>query len=115
MTIEELHSPEPQRSIFRRRLRIPSLAELCWQEENWVSGERELSFRAGGRRSANLRRTLAGAARRGRRATGAGAGNTSYPPASVRRRRPRWRRYVMNELFSTICRRIAEAAEEETG
>ena len=114
MTIEDIQSPEPQRRIFWRRLRIPSLAELRWQEEERVTGDRELSFHA----VAGDLRIFAGCWRALPNGDGAQlalaleydipAGDGPPAPAALVR-------YVMNELFTTICRRIVEAAEEEAG
>lgn len=45
-TVDEVHSPEPSRWLFRRRVTIPNMANLCWQELSWAEREGELRFQA---------------------------------------------------------------------
>lgn len=111
IAVEEVHAPAPGCWSFVRRLEIPNLAPLCWREENQVTGERELSFKAV---EGDLRcfagRWLV---------TGNDGGATlelalEYEvPESIGAQVPAMlAQYVMSELFKAVCRRVKEAVEE---
>jgi len=114
IAVADLQSPAPGRWSFRRQLSIPNLAPLCWREEDRVTGERELSFRAvEGDLSCFTGRWLV---------TGNGGGAMldlalEYEvPESISAQVPEGlARYVMSELFKAVCCRVKEAAEEEAG
>ena len=112
IAVDEIQSPAPGHWSFQRRLEIPNLAQLCWREENRVTGERELSFQAvEGDLQCFTGRWLV---------TGNGGGATlelvlEYEvPESIGAQIPAGlAQYVMNELFKSICNKIKEAAEGE--
>jgi len=112
IAVEDMRAAAPGSWSFLRRLAIPTLAPLCWREENRVTGERELSFQAveGDLRCFTGRWLV----------TGNGAGAVlelalEYEvPDAVGAQVPEGlARYVMNELFKSVCNRVKEAAEGE--
>ena len=112
VALEEIEEPEPGTTRFRRELAMPNLPPLRWREEDRVTGERELSFRA---LEGDLR-TFAGRWR----VSGDAQGSTlelsldyEVPPAFMQLAPEPLARMVMEETLRSICRRIKEAAEEE--
>lgn len=113
IAVEEIQSPAPGSWSFQRRLNIPNLASLSWREENRVTGERELSFQAvEGDLQCFTGRWLV---------TGNGGGallelalEYEVPEAVGTQIPDGLARYVMGELFKSICIRVKEAAEEES-
>ena len=112
IALEEVQSPVPGCWSFWRRLSIPNLAPLCWREENRVTGEHELSFQAvEGDLLCFTGRWMV---------TGDGGGallelalEYEVPDAIGAQVPEGLAHYVMNELFTSICRRVKEAAEQE--
>jgi ribosome-associated toxin RatA of RatAB toxin-antitoxin module len=114
IAVEEMQAPAPGSWSFRRRLEIPNLAALCWREENRVTGERELSFQAveGDLQCFTGRWLVSG--------NGGGAVlelalDYEVPDAVGAQIPEGLARYVMNELFKSVCNRVKEAAEGEAG
>jgi len=112
ISVDALESPEPGRWLFWRRLAVPTLASLAWREENRVTGECTLAFRAV---EGDLH-TFAG-----RWLVTAEGGDAvlhlalEYEiPAAVAAQAPAGLAgYVMNELFKSLCRRVKETVEGE--
>jgi ribosome-associated toxin RatA of RatAB toxin-antitoxin module len=111
--VEGFDMPTPDHWLFWRRLRIPTLAEMRWQEEAWVAEDHVLAFRAvqGDMRTFYGTWTVA--------PDDAGASLTldvtyeipeGIAPPSV----PVFvAQHVLGEVMKTICARIQEAAEED--
>jgi len=111
--VDDFREVEHGRSQFRRRVTIPTMADLCWQELSWVQHEGELCVQAveGDLQTFDGQWLVA--------PDGAGMRLTlklEYDiPAEMRANAPDMMvNYAMGELFKTICSRIKEAAEEET-
>ena len=113
ITLEGLESPAPGHWLFQRRLTIPNIASLAWREENRITGEGELSFRAlEGDLETFQGRWLVTA-----------NGKTELeleleyeiPPAISAQAPAGLAKYVMDELFKAVCRRVKETVEEDAG
>ena len=111
--LEDFQTPAADCWQYWRRLNIPSLSDLRWLERTEVTGEYALSFRA----LAGDLTTFDG------QWSVIPTGNTSTLNLRLEYEIPEdvgppvpeaLAEYVMNELFKTICRRVKEAAEEET-
>ena len=113
IVVEDVQSPEPGRWLFWRRLTIPNLSSLSWREENRVTGDCEVTFRAV---EGDLE-TFAGrwlVSSNGKTELGL---ELEYEiPTAVSAHVPEGlARYVMDELFKSVCRRVKEAVEGEAG
>lgn len=113
IAIEEFQAPEVDCWQYWRRLNIPTLSELRWRERSEVAGDATLRFHA-------LEGDLSVFQGQWVVAT---AGATSTLSLHIEYVIPKdvgppvaeaLAEYVMNELFKTICRRVKQAAEEET-
>ncbi len=111
MTVSGLEAPAPGCWRFHRRLAIPSLPALAWREEDRVDGDGLLRFHV---LDGDLQ-TFTGCWQ----ALPEGAGSVlvleleyAVPPGLRPGLPEPLVHYVMQELFTTICRRIARAAEE---
>ncbi len=110
--VDDFSDAEPGRWIFRRRVNIPNVANLCWQELSWAEREGELRFQAvDGDLQTFTGQWLVAPDRAGMLLTL----NLEYDiPAALRPRVPGMMvDYVMGELFKTICCRMKETAEGE--
>lgn len=112
ITTDDLEIPEPGRWLFRRQINLPNISSLVWREENYLAGNNELAFRA-----------LEGDLRifTGRwQVIGDNGGATldlaldyEIPDAFAGQAPDFMVRFMMDELFKSICRRVKEAAEGE--
>ncbi len=111
--VDDFHDAAPGRWLFRRRVTIPNVANLCWQELSWAEREGELRFQA----VAGDLQTFTGQWLVA--PDGAGMQLTlpvDYDiPAALRPRVPgAMVEYVMSEMFKSICGRVKETAEGDT-
>lgn len=112
IAVDDFHDAESGRSLFRRRVTIPNVANLCWRERSWAECEGALRFEAvdGDLQTFNGQWLVA--------PDSAGMLLTlqlEYDiPEALRPRVPGMMvDYVMSELFKTICFRMKETAEGE--
>lgn len=109
--IEEFHEPAPDRWRYWRRLAIPTLADMRWEEEATVSGEGKLDFRA----IAGDLETFVGhwlVAPNGHHAQLSLNVDYAIPDGLGPVVPPVVATHVLNEVFKTICERVKEAVEE---
>lgn len=110
--VDEFDTTAPDHWVFRRRVTIPSMAELCWREQSWAEAEGDLRFTAvEGDLQTFTGQWLVTPAAKGTKLTL----TVDYIiPEEVRPRVPNSLvDYVMSELFKTICQRVKDAAEED--
>lgn len=109
--VEAFHDDGPERWRYRRHLRIPTLAAMTWEEEATVAAHGTLAFRAvsgdletfDGQWEASTDGAHARLSLTIEYIIPAGLG-PAVPPAVAYA--------VMNEVFTSICRRVKEAVEE---
>ncbi|HOF89084.1 MAG TPA: hypothetical protein PLZ36_13425 [Armatimonadota bacterium] len=110
VAIEDFLEAAPDRWRYRRRLRIPTLAELRWEEEALLEGEGLLAFRAlaGDLETFHGRWQVDGDAAAAQLTL-----SIHYLiPDGIGPAVPEFVAYgVMNQVFATICARVKEAVE----
>ncbi|MHB9027065.1 MAG: type II toxin-antitoxin system RatA family toxin [Armatimonadota bacterium] len=112
--VEEFCPREPEGWVFWRRLTIPNVAQLRWREASWVAGDGELRFQAV---EGDLE-TFQGSWQvtpAGENAQLTLALEYAIPDHLSQNMPPKLVSFVMNQVFTTICGKLKETAEEEAG
>jgi ribosome-associated toxin RatA of RatAB toxin-antitoxin module len=109
--VEELSPREPEGWVFWRRLTIPNVAQLRWREASWEAGAGELRFQAveGDLETYDGRWVVTPA---GDYANLTLALEYVIPDTVTQKMPPMLVNYVMDQVFTTICGKLKEAAEQ---